>query len=142
MKALWTQEQPRFAGQFVQLTEDINVLPRPLQKPHPPIWVGGESLPALRRVVEFGDGWHIGLLTFEQLRPLREKLARLMAQAGRDVATLELTALTDPSRLTAADIRTYRDLGVSVLYMLPLSRDTEALRGHMRIFAQKIKEAA
>ena len=141
MKALWTQEQPRFAGQFVELTEDVNVLPRPLQKPHPPIWVGGESLPALRRVVEFGDGWHIGLLTFEQLRPLREKLARLMEQAGRDFTHLKLTALTDPHRLSAADIRTYRDLGVSVLYMLPLSRDTEALLGHMRAFAQKVREA-
>lgn len=55
---------------------------------------------------------------------------------------LELTALTDPSRLSPADIRTYRDLGVSVLYMLPLSRDTEALLGQMRAFAQKIKEVA
>ena len=43
---------------------------------------------------------------------------------------------------TSADISTYQGLGVSVLYMLPLSRDTEALRGHMRAFAQKIKEAA
>ncbi len=142
MKALWTQEQPRFAGQFVELTEDVNVLPRPLQKPHPPIWVGGESLPALRRVVEFGDGWHIRLLTFEQLRPLREKLARLMEQAGRDFTALELTALTDPSRLSPADIRTYRDLGVSVLYMLPLSRDTGGLLSQMRAFAQKVREAA
>jgi len=93
-------------------------------------------------VVEFGDGWHIGQLTFEQLRPLREKLARLMEQAGRYFTHLKLTALTDPHRLSAADIRTYRDLGVSVLYMLPLSRDTEALLGHMRAFAQKVREAA
>jgi probable F420-dependent oxidoreductase len=141
MKALWTEEKPRFSGQFVELAEDVNVLPRPIQKPHPPIWVGGESLPALRRVVEFGNGWHIGLLTFEQMRPFLEKLKGLMEQAGRDYSKLELTALTDPRRLSPEVIRTYRDLGIRVLYMLPLSRDTRALLNQMRDFAQKVREA-
>ncbi len=141
MKALWTQEQPRFSGQFVELNEDVNVLPRPVQHPHPPIWVGGESIPALKRVVEFGDGWHIGLLTFAQLRPLHDKLRHLMDQAGRDFNALELTALTDPNRLSLQDIRTYRDFGIQVLYMLPLSRDTEGLLGQMRAFAEAVRTA-
>ena len=141
MKALWTEEQPRFSGQFVELNEDVNVLPRPLQKPHPPIWVGGESVPALKRVVEFGNGWHIGLLTFAQLRPLHDKLKQLMEQAGRDFNSLELTALTDPNRLSSQDIRTYRDFGVKVLFMLPLSRNTTELLGQMRVFADKVKSA-
>lgn len=139
MKALWTQEHPRFSGRFVQLDEDVNVLPRPLQRPHPPIWVGGESIPALKRVVEFGDGWHIGLLTFAQLRPLHDKLKQLMEQAERDFDTLELTALTDPHRLSLADIRTYRAFGVQVLYMLPLSQSTQELLGQMRAFAEKVR---
>ena len=141
MKALWTEEQPRFSGQFVELNEDVNVLPRPLQKPHPPIWVGGESVPALKRVVEFGNGWHIGLLTFAQLRPLHDKLKQLMEQAGRDFNSLELTALTDPNRLSSQDIRTYRDFGVKVLFMLPLSRNTTELLGQMRVFADEVKSA-
>jgi probable F420-dependent oxidoreductase len=141
MKALWTQEQPRFSGRFVELNEDVNVLPRPLQKPHPPIWVGGESVPALKRVVEFGNGWHIGLLTFAQLRPLHDKLKQLMEQADRDFNSLELTALTDPNRLSPQDIRTYRDFGVQVLFMLPLSRNTKELTGQMREFADKVKGA-
>ncbi len=141
MKALWTEEQPRFSGQFVELNEDVNVLPRPLQKPHPPIWVGGESVPALKRVVEFGNGWHIGLLTFAQLRPLHDKLKQLMEQAGRDFNSLELTALTDPNRLSPQDIRTYRDFGVKVLFMLPLSRNTTELLGQMRVFADEVKSA-
>ena len=65
-----------------------------------------------------------------------------MEQAGRDLTKLELTALTDASRLTAADLHTYRDLEVSVLYLLPLSRDTGALLNHMRAFAQRVREAA
>ncbi len=141
MRALWTQERPRFSGRFVQLTEDVNVLPRPLQKPHPPIWVGGESLPALRRVVAWGSGWHIGLVAPEKVRPGLERLKALMAEGGRDFSELELTALTDPRRLTPEEIRAYRDLGVSVLYMLPLSRDFQALLEQMRSFAQKVREA-
>ncbi len=141
MKALWTQEKPRYRGKFVVLEEDVNVLPRPVQKPHPPIWVGGESLPALRRVVAFGSGWHIALLTMEQIRSFMDQLRRLMEEAGRDFSELELTAMGDPSRLDPETIRAYRDLGVKVLYTVPLSRDREGLRGEVKAFAQRVREA-
>jgi probable F420-dependent oxidoreductase len=55
-KILWTEEDPRFAGDHVRFA-DISFLPKPVQKPHPPIWVGGESPPALRRAVRYGDAW-------------------------------------------------------------------------------------
>jgi alkanesulfonate monooxygenase SsuD/methylene tetrahydromethanopterin reductase-like flavin-dependent oxidoreductase (luciferase family) len=142
MKALWTQERPRFAGKFVQLGEDVNVLPRPVQKPHPPIWVGGESQPALKRVAEFGDGWHIGLILPERIGPKLDQLKRLMEQAGRDFTKLELTALAASGRTSPAEIRAYRDAGVHVLYMLPLSRDTGTLIEEMRGFARQMKATA
>ena len=82
MKALWTQDKPRFSGEFVQLEEDVNVLPRPLQKPHPPIWVGGESVYALKRIVAFGDGW--------QIASMLDQLKRLTEEAGREYESLEL----------------------------------------------------
>ncbi len=50
MKTLWTEDSLRYAGEFVKLEEDVNVLPRPLRNPHPSIWVGGESMYALKRV--------------------------------------------------------------------------------------------
>jgi alkanesulfonate monooxygenase SsuD/methylene tetrahydromethanopterin reductase-like flavin-dependent oxidoreductase (luciferase family) len=59
-----------------------------------PIWVGGESRLALKRVAEFGDGWHIGLIPLERINPKIDELKRLMEQAGRDFSTLELTTLT------------------------------------------------
>ena len=142
MKALWTQDQPRFAGKFVQLNEDVNVLPLPVQKPHPPIWVGGESEPALKRVAEFGNGWHIGLILPERIGPKLDQLKRKMEQAGRDFSELELTALAAAGRTSAAEIRAYRDAGVHVLYMLPLSRDPESLIKEMQDFARQMKEAA
>ena len=138
MQALWTEEQPRFSGQFVELNEDVNVLPRPLQKPHPPIWIGGESVPALRRVVDFGSGWQSALLTKEQFRTLHAKLRELMAQAGRDMAELELTALTGPDSLEPEWVETYRAAGVSILYMTPVGREKDAILSEMRTFAQQV----
>ena len=56
MKALWTQEQAEFHGRFVDF-DPVWLYPKPKQKPHPPILLGGESDQTLRRVVEFCDGW-------------------------------------------------------------------------------------
>ena len=56
-KALWTESPVSFAGEFYRF-EDVRCLPEPVQKPHPPIWIGGHSKAALRRVARLGDGWH------------------------------------------------------------------------------------
>jgi probable F420-dependent oxidoreductase len=141
MKALWTQENPRFDGRFIKLDRDVNMLPPPLQKPHPPIWVGGESMPALRRVVEFGNGWHIALLTLEQIRSLYERLRIAMDKAGRDFGELELTAMVDMSRLSPGLIESYRKFGVSTLFMAPLGGGLREFVHGMRNFAQMMREA-
>ena len=54
---LWTSDAPSFAGKYVAFS-DIRFEPKPVQKPRPPIWVGGESRVALRRVARLGDGWY------------------------------------------------------------------------------------
>ena len=56
MKALWTADSASFSGRFHQFPE-LCCEPRPVQRPHPPIWLGGHTGPALRRIVEYGDGW-------------------------------------------------------------------------------------
>ncbi len=56
-RELWTKDNPSFAGRYVKFA-DIFFEPKPVQKPHPPIWVGGESGPALRRTARLGDGWY------------------------------------------------------------------------------------
>jgi hypothetical protein len=63
----------------------------------------------------------------------------MMEQAGRDFAELELTALAAVGRTSATEIRAYREAGVHVLYMLPLSRDPQALIREMRAFAQQMR---
>jgi probable F420-dependent oxidoreductase len=56
LRALWTEERVTFHGRFVRL-EEAAFFPKPIQKPHPPIWIGGASAAAFRRVARLGDGW-------------------------------------------------------------------------------------
>ena len=66
MKVAWTSDKPEFEGEFVRF-RDITVEPKPVQKPHPPIFIGGNSKPAMRRAAEHGDGWIPWLVTSEDL---------------------------------------------------------------------------
>jgi probable F420-dependent oxidoreductase len=94
-KTLWTGGPSAFSGEFFRFDE-LRCLPAPVQKPHPPIWVGGHSRAALRRVARHGDGWHpVGANPASRLGPaeLRERLAelrRLTEAEGRDPATLTI----------------------------------------------------
>jgi probable F420-dependent oxidoreductase len=142
MKAVWTQSAPRFSGKFVQIDQDLHFAPKPLQQPHPPIWVGGESLPALKRVVEFGQGWHIGPVALEEVKPKFTVLRQLMEAARRDFSELEITSMVDNRVLTPADIRAYRDLGVHGLYVVAPGPDPNSVLAVMREFAAKVRDAA
>ena len=105
---LRTQEQPQFQGKYVQVS-GVGFQPKPLQKPHPPIWIGGDSEPALRRAATLGDGWMtIGLRPQPLLGPgaIEGKIARLRAltrQAGRSEAevTISFTAPVEFTRTSA-----------------------------------------
>jgi len=57
IKLLWTQDVASYEGRFVSF-KDVHTAPRPVQSPHPPIWIGGPSDAALRRAVRYGDAWH------------------------------------------------------------------------------------
>jgi probable F420-dependent oxidoreductase len=141
MKEVWTKETPRFSGKFVQIDQALHFAPRPLQQPHPPIWVGGESLPALKRVVEFGQGWHVGPIALEEVKPKFAQLQQLMAAAGRDFSQLEITSMVDTRVVSPADIRAYRDLGVQGLYVVGPGPDVESVLQVMREFATKVQDA-
>jgi probable F420-dependent oxidoreductase len=87
---LWSEDNPSFEGEFFRF-RDLGFAPKPVQKPRPPIWVGGDSPGAFRRVVTLGDGWHA---TSKSPGELREALPRLRAaadRAGRDFDSLTLS---------------------------------------------------
>jgi probable F420-dependent oxidoreductase len=164
-KLLWTEDDPRFAGRHVQLA-NIVFQPKPVQKPHPPIWVGGESPAALRRAVRYGDAWFpIGnnprhpLDTVPRFGEGVRRLHQLAEQHGRDTKSIGLAfyanwfdetktvsvdtgerhLLTGSPAQIAEDIDALGALGVRDL-VLVLQRDTlERTFASMQHFAEEIR---
>jgi probable F420-dependent oxidoreductase len=95
-KTLWTQSPASFEGRFYRYA-DIRCEPFPVQKPHPPIWVGGHSRAALRRTARHGQGWHpVGAIAASPLPPHEmrahlDTLKRLTEAEGRDFSALTIS---------------------------------------------------
>ena len=119
MQALWTMEKPLYEGEFYKLPA-CTQSPKPVQKPHPPIFFGGESRPALRRVAQLGQGWMGASLMPEDLPEKLTLLDELLAEAGRRRADIEIYTL--PNQAPKADLFTrYEDLGVKqVIHLVPM----------------------
>jgi probable F420-dependent oxidoreductase len=98
MQELWTSAAPSFDGKYTQFG-GLVFEPKPVQKPHPPIWVGGHSKAALRRTAQFGAAWHPINRAPDELRAGRAELARLSAARGRT---------TPPAMTLRNDIRILR----------------------------------
>ncbi len=163
-KTLWSERQPRFTGRYVKI-DGIALEPKPLQKPHPPIWVGGESGPSMRRAARVGDAWYpIGsnnqhlLDTLPRLRAGIARLRTLTAERGRDPnavgvafrvkrygAVVPPLASDGERRLfsgsdadVTADLRALRDLGVTAID-IDFGRPTSAeVIAEMRRFKAEI----
>jgi probable F420-dependent oxidoreductase len=93
-RALWTQDTPTFEGTYCRFG-NIVFAPKPVQKPHPPIWTGGESPAALRRAGQLADGWypftdnaHVPLKTPEQFAEVAARVKRHAGEAGRDPTSI------------------------------------------------------
>jgi probable F420-dependent oxidoreductase len=97
MRAIWTSPRVAFEGRFIRVAEAGGVRPHPARRPGIPIWIGGHSQAALRRVVEVGDGWHpLGLrppvgLHPPELQARVRRLKEMTAAAGRDPASLAIS---------------------------------------------------
>jgi len=140
-KLLWTERSPRFAGRYTRF-DGIVLEPKPVQRPHPPLWIGGEGPAALRRAARVGDAWYpIGSNnkhlydTLPRLEAGIAKLREAVAAAGRDPASVGVCfrvkrygAAVPPlasdgrRRLFSgseaeliADLRALRDAGVSAI---------------------------
>lgn len=163
-RELWTKDDPRFDGQYIQFA-GIAFAPKPVQKPHPPILIGGESEPALRRAARLGDGWYpIGVNPEFPLDTLSRYCARveeLRAQiraAGRDPSDVmlgyrchlhgeavqpkmvgsERRLFAGGPRKIAGDIRALRDLGVQQIDFGLLGPTLEASLDNLRRFRAEV----
>lgn len=162
-KKVWTDDDAAHASPYSNFS-NINFNPKPVQKPHPPIWIGGESGRAHRRVVELGDGWYpIGsnpafpLNSIALYKAARDRLFARAEKAGRDPATIALAfnapfhsstatvgqdgkrmLMTGPAADRAADIAALRDLGVSTLVVNNQAADLPATLDRMREFQEAV----
>jgi probable F420-dependent oxidoreductase len=81
---LWEKDEPRFEGEFYSFSE-IKFYPKPIQKPHPPIWIGGISKKAIVRAVELGNGWHPVWLSPAQMEKRIYDLRKVAEEKGRNL---------------------------------------------------------
>jgi probable F420-dependent oxidoreductase len=90
LRRLWTGEPTAFAGKYYRFDE-IAVLPSPLQKPHPPIWIGGRSDAALKRTAKYGQAWAPAFVTPEKFQEGLGRLAGYCREYGRDPKEVQPT---------------------------------------------------
>ena len=122
LKVIWTESKPEFSGEFVNFGP-MMTWPKPIQKPHPPIILGGGFPHAARRAIEYGDGWMpLGGRGWDPLETL-PRFRQMAAEAEREPDSLEITILG--ADFEADSLKTSRDAGVhrSVIPLPSAGRD-------------------
>jgi probable F420-dependent oxidoreductase len=167
-KELWTSDNPTFEGKYCRFA-NVAFAPKPLQKPHPPIWTGGESPVALRRAGRLANAWYpIGsnprfpVTTPEQFADYASKVKRHAQDAGRDPSALAFAYstnwYTDQQTLTlpngqrrpltgtpqqvADDIKCYQEVGVRHMMVNLQGETLEQTLERMQRFADRIMSLA
>jgi alkanesulfonate monooxygenase SsuD/methylene tetrahydromethanopterin reductase-like flavin-dependent oxidoreductase (luciferase family) len=122
MKRLWSDEVKAFDGEFYRLPECLHN-PKPVQRPHPPIFFGGESDGALARVADQGQGWFGFNLTPAALPEHLKRLDEKLAGAGRTRDELQIYVSPYLAGADADALRAYEDLGVDQVILPLFARD-------------------
>ena len=130
LKALWTEDVPSYDGRHFHFS-NIKFVPQPIQRPRPPILIGGMTKGALQRAVSRGDGWiAIGKSAADLTQPLAA-LREMAAKAGRKLDELHIAMLpiSAPSlEKVIEDLPRYAELGVQHLYLSMRAWTTEFSR--------------
>jgi probable F420-dependent oxidoreductase len=153
MKALWTQDVPHFAGTYHHFS-GMPFSPKPLQKPHIPLLIGGNSRAAIRRAVRLGNGWHPIALSPEELRQGLHYLREQAQAVGREVAeiplsiSLQLRAATargyalgtEPEEIVQK-VQTFASLGVQRMLITTNTGNMAEILPAMDMLARKVLPA-
>lgn len=131
MKVLWTKAEAEFHGKYFDFPP-VKCYPQPVQKPHPPIFLGGNARNVFRRVAGWADGWLPAGPTVEQVKAGRAALDERAIAAGRDPASIQITAFAVPA--DRERLQDYAAAGANrAIVMLPDSKDPAALAELERI---------
>ena len=163
MKSAWVDPDPAYSGEFVKFA-NVDTDPRPIQKPHPPIWIGGESMPALRRAVALGDAWYpFGSNPKFRMDKLETYVARLSIlhqlaeDAGRDPKSISLAyncafhsanpkkdvdgnrqTFTGSPEQRAEDMEAFQDVGLQTMIVNVAAGEKSAMLDRMAEFSENV----
>ena len=96
MKSLWTEVESEYHGNYYDFPA-VYSFPRPTQRPHPPVYLGGMARNVFKRVVEWGDGWMPNRVTPDDIRAGRQKLNELASESGRDPGSISISVFGQPA---------------------------------------------
>jgi probable F420-dependent oxidoreductase len=138
MKTIWAQDEPTYHGEFVSF-DPLWQWPKPIQKPHPPILVGGDGPNTLKRVVRYGDGWMpVAVYEPHDLTVFKQRVAtlnQLAADAGRDPIPVTIMGM-----LPELDVlKRYEDAGVERILFWLLSDVKEKILPILENYADLIR---
>jgi probable F420-dependent oxidoreductase len=122
MRELWTKPEAEFHGKYYNFPP-VKSYPKPVQKPHPPVILGGFAKNVLQRVVAWGDGWLPNRITPEQLRESRTTLDKLAQDAGRDPSAITISVYGQPAERDL--IQRFHDAGADRVVVRPPTAKTE-----------------
>jgi len=137
MKSLWEDKISSFDGKYYKLPESIQ-LPKPVQKPHPPLFFGGESNPALRRVAQFGQGWMGYRLTPDTLPERLEKLTAMLKEHGRTLDEIELSISPYDKPCDLDMVKRFSDLGVKQIIVMLAPDSTDKMINALDAYAEEL----
>jgi probable F420-dependent oxidoreductase len=97
MKEIWTRSEPEYPGEIVDVPK-MRTWPKPVQKPHPPVIVGGAFPQSARRAIRYGDGWvpNASRSNYADVTEFLPQFRQMAAEAGRDLTTLPITIFGEP----------------------------------------------
>jgi len=139
MKAIWTREQPEYHGTLVDFPPML-AWPKPVQKPHPPVIVGGAFPYGARRAIAYGDGWvpHRSRPQYGDVSDFLPQFRQMARDAGRDPGAIPVTLFGVPRDLDL--LRRYRDMGVARVVVSLDSAGAEAVLPKLDRWAEAIRQ--
>jgi probable F420-dependent oxidoreductase len=110
LKALWTQEEAEFHGRYYNFPP-VYCYPKPVQKPHPPVLLGGNAPNVLQRVARYADGWLPNRITPPQVEDSRKRLDTLVTEQGRDPASVVISVFGQPPDTNRGQVEAFLQAG-------------------------------
>ncbi len=124
LKELWTKDEAEYHGRYYDFPP-VYCYPKPVQKPHPPVLLGGNAKNVLQRVARWGDGWLPNRATPGQIEDSRKVLDTLAAERGRDPASLSISVFGQPPDTTRQQVDDFLNAGALRVSAWPAHCDTE-----------------